>query len=60
MELLPVISLTPNLLSFQPPKENGSLGTGTPMFTPIIPADAFSMKCLARLPLWVKMEAAFP
>ena len=34
---------TPNLLSFQPPKLNGSLGTGTPTFTPIIPALALSI-----------------
>ena len=38
IELLPVISPTPNLLSFHPPKLNGSRGTGTPTFTPIIPA----------------------
>src|SRR5258705_13833012 len=38
IELLPVISPTPNLLSFHPPKEKGSRGTGTPTFTPIIPA----------------------
>src|SRR5882724_2672220 len=43
IELLPVISPTPNLLSFHPPNENGSRGTGTPTFTPIIPALAFSM-----------------
>jgi hypothetical protein len=31
---LPVISQAPNFDSFHPPKENGSRGTGTPMFTP--------------------------
>ena len=31
IELLPVISHTPNLLSFHPPNENGSRGTGTPV-----------------------------
>ncbi len=34
IELFPVISPTPNLLSFHPPNENGSRGTGTPTFTP--------------------------
>ena len=43
IELFPVISPTPNLLSFQPPKLNGSRGTGTPTLTPIIPALALSM-----------------
>ena len=38
IELFPVISHTPNFDSFHPPNENGSRGTGTPMFTPIIPA----------------------
>src|SRR6476660_3028789 len=60
MELLPVISPTPNLLSFHPPKENGSLGTGTPTFTPIIPALAFSIIYLAIPPFCVNTEAAFP
>ena len=45
------ISPTPNFESFQPPKENGSLGTGTPIFTPIIPALAFSIISLANFPL---------
>ena len=38
MELFPVISELPNFDSFHPPNEKGSLGTGTPIFTPIIPA----------------------
>ena len=47
IELFPVISPTPNLLSFHPPKLKGSLGTGTPTFTPIIPALDLSMTYLA-------------
>ena len=43
MEPRPVMSPTPNFESFQPPNENGSRGTGTPTFTPTIPALAFSM-----------------
>src|SRR4051812_14498462 len=39
----PVMSPTPNFESFQPPKPNGSRGTGTPTFTPTIPALAFSI-----------------
>ena len=39
----PVMSPTPNFDSFQPPNENGSRGTGTPTFTPTIPALARSM-----------------
>jgi hypothetical protein len=35
---LPVISPTPKRESFQPPKPNGSRGTGTPTLMPIIPA----------------------
>ena len=31
MELRPVMSPAPNFESFQPPNENGSRGTGTPM-----------------------------
>ena len=40
---LPVMSLAPKRDSFQPPNENGSRGTGTPMLTPIIPALACSI-----------------
>src|SRR5262245_46329537 len=36
----PVISPCPNFDSLIPPNENGSRGTGTPTFTPIIPAFA--------------------
>src|SRR5689334_9572856 len=39
----PVMSPTPNFDSFQPPKPKGSRGTGTPTFTPTIPALAFSI-----------------
>src|SRR3954470_3403363 len=39
----PVMSPTPNLDSFHPPNENGSRGTGTPTFTPTIPALARSI-----------------
>src|SRR5881275_625493 len=39
----PVMSPTPNLESFQPPNEKGSRGTGTPTFTPTIPALARSI-----------------
>src|ERR1700754_1957863 len=53
MELLPVMSPTPNLLSFQPPNEKGSRGTGTPTFTPIMPALAFSMMYRAMPPFCV-------
>ena len=37
------MSPTPNFDSFQPPKENGSRGTGTPTLTPTIPALARSI-----------------
>src|SRR5688572_23099948 len=43
IEPRPVMSPTPNFDSFQPPKENGSRGTGTPTLTPTIPALARSM-----------------
>src|SRR5438552_9895887 len=43
IEPRPVMSPTPNFDSFQPPKLNGSRGTGTPTFTPTIPALAFSI-----------------
>src|SRR5688572_33507662 len=58
MEPRPVMSPTPNLESFQPPKPKGSRGTGTPTLTPTIPALAFSMTWRATLPLSVKTEAA--
>jgi hypothetical protein len=37
------MSPTPNFDSFQPPKPNGSRGTGTPTLTPTMPALAFSI-----------------
>src|ERR1051326_1484248 len=43
IEPRPVMSPTPNFDSFQPPKPNGSRGTGTPTFTPTMPALAFSI-----------------
>src|SRR5688572_14720733 len=43
IEPRPVMSPTPNFDSFQPPKPKGSRGTGTPTFTPTIPALAFSI-----------------
>src|SRR6202165_2721912 len=43
IEPRPVMSPTPNLESFHPPNEKGSRGTGTPTFTPTIPALAFSI-----------------
>jgi hypothetical protein len=49
----PVMSPTPKRDSFQPPKENGSRGTGTPTFTPTIPACARSMTLRATPPLSV-------
>src|SRR5260221_6547810 len=60
IEPRPVMSPTPNFDSFQPPKLNGSRGTGTPTFTPTIPALAFSMTYRATAPLSVKMLAALP
>src|SRR6266581_3108976 len=51
IEPRPVMSPTPNLESFHPPNENGSRGTGTPTFTPTIPALARSMVRRARRPL---------
>src|ERR1700741_3875426 len=56
----PVMSPTPNLESFQPPNENGSRGTGTPTFTPTMPALARSITSRAVPPLSVKTEAALP
>src|SRR5881397_2590782 len=56
----PVMSPTPNFESFQPPNENGSRGTGTPTFTPTIPAFACSMTYRATPPLSVNTDAAFP
>src|SRR5438132_14297569 len=56
----PVMSPTPNLESFQPPKENGSRGTGTPTLTPTIPALACSITYRAVPPLSVKTDAALP
>src|SRR5260221_14435901 len=57
---LPGMSPTPKRDSFQPPNENGSRGTGTPTFTPTIPALAFSMTYRATPPLSVNTDAAFP
>ena len=39
IQACPVISESPKLLSLMPPNENGSRGTGTPIFTPNIPAE---------------------
>ena len=44
----------------QPPNENGSRGTGTPTFTPTIPALARSITRRAIPPLSVNTDAAFP
>ena len=54
------MSPTPNFESFQPPNGNGSRGTGTPTFTPTMPALACSIVRRARPPLSVKIEAALP
>src|SRR5690242_14444610 len=47
----PVMSPCPNLDSLLPPKENGSRGTGTPMFTPTMPLVARSLTSRATAPL---------
>src|SRR6266576_5771973 len=60
IEPRPVMSPTPNLESFQPPNENGSRGTGTPTFTPTIPALACSITYRAVPPLSVNTDAALP
>src|SRR6266513_391124 len=60
IEPRPVMSPTPNFESFQPPNENGSRGTGTPTFTPTMPALACSITYLATAPLSVNTDAAFP
>src|SRR5688500_6243820 len=60
IEPRPVMSPTPKRDSFHPPKENGSRGTGTPTFTPIIPALARSITYRAVAPLSVKTLAALP
>src|SRR4051812_9947215 len=60
IEPRPVMSPTPKRESFQPPKENGSRGTGTPTFTPTIPALACSITYRATPPLSVNTDAAFP
>src|SRR5438128_9251699 len=56
----PVMSPTPNFDSFHPPNENGSRGTGTPTFTPTMPALACSITYRATPPLSVNTDAAFP
>src|SRR5438132_12181806 len=56
----PVMSPTPNFDSFHPPNENGSRGTGTPTFTPTMPADACSITYRATPPDSVKTLAALP
>ena len=58
--LSPVMSPVPHLLSWMPPNEKGSRGTGTPMLTPIMPARAWSATCWAMAPFVVKTEAALP
>src|SRR5207237_4786477 len=60
IEPRPVMSPTPNFDSFQPPKPNGSRGTGTPTFTPTMPALAFPITYRATPPLSVKTLAALP
>src|SRR5690348_830736 len=60
MDPRPVMSPTPKRDSFHPPNENGSRGTGTPTFTPTIPALAFSITRRATPPLSVNTDAAFP
>src|SRR5215469_7085417 len=60
IELLPVMSPTPNLLSFHPPNEKGSRGTGTPTLIPTIPALARSATYRANPPFCVYTLAAFP
>src|SRR5712692_10179393 len=60
IEPRPVMSPTPNFDSFQPPKPNGSRGTGTPTLTPTMPALACSITYRATPPLSVKTLAAFP
>src|SRR5256714_14819583 len=60
IEPRPVMSPTPNFDSFQPPKPKGSRGTGTPTFTPTMPALAFSITYRATPPLSVKTAAALP
>src|SRR4029078_11296883 len=56
----PLMSPTPNFDSPQPPNENGSRGTGTPTFTPTMPALACSITYRATPPLSVNTDAAFP
>ena len=46
--------------SFQPPKPNGSRGTGTPMFTPHMPASTRSITRRATSPLEVYTLDALP
>src|SRR5688572_13837909 len=60
IEPRPVMSPVPNFDSFQPPKPKGSRGTGTPTFTPTMPALARSMTYRATPPLSVKTDAALP
>src|SRR5436305_12693144 len=60
IEPRPVMSPTPNLDSFHPPNENGPRGTGTPTFTPTIPALACSITYRATAPLSVNTDAALP
>ncbi len=60
MPSAPVMSPTPKRDAFQPPKGKGSLGTGTPILTPTMPALASAAYLSAVAPLCVYMDAAFP
>src|SRR5437899_3138378 len=56
----PVMSPWPNFEALMPPKEKGSRGTGTPMLTPTMPAEASRATRSERGPLDVKTLQAFP
>src|SRR6478609_7091108 len=59
-ECSPVISPLPNFEAAIPPNENGSRGTGTPTFTPTMPAFASRITRSAAPPEFVKTEQALP
>ena len=54
--VLPVMSKSPNLDCFVPPKANGSLGTGTPMLTPIIPQNKDLVKKKTSKTSWEEQK----
>src|SRR5438270_1220512 len=58
--LRPVMSPWPNFESLVPPNENGSRGTGTPMFTPSMPLVLRSATRRATEPVCVKIDVALP